>query len=73
MLYRIDVMGFEDNNMAPYHYCVHGNASNMELELRFFDNVICGYNEEEVMVIMEWVGSLKWLTVKEIRLIPFSS
>lgn len=72
MLYRVDVMGFEDNNMAPYHYCVHGMVADGSLMLRFFDNIECMYDIEEVVKIIEWVNSRKWLTVQSIVLRPFN-
>lgn len=75
LTYRIDVTGTEDGLGTIFGYSVHGNVGDMSLNLRFTKNFSHGYSADDAADIIKWLGSRKWLTVLEIRLVPmvFSS
>lgn len=69
--YRIEVRGVEEGQTAAFEYSVHGWPVDGSLNLRFSGNYVHGYSLGDTAVIIEWLSSRKWLSVKEIKLIPF--
>jgi hypothetical protein len=67
--YRVDVFGITDDTIAPQFFSVHRQDGRYgPWVLKYSANYGNGYSFDEVGKIVEWLDSLKWLVVNEIRL-----